>query len=54
MPLERCSICRLFPDCLKLEKCETNNTCFYELIEYDEHLIKRQMIKKFKEYATKI
>ena len=54
IPFEKCSNCCLYADCLKLEECDTNNNCFQELIEYDEHLIKRQMIKKYKEYETKI
>lgn len=54
MPFDNCSNCCLFPDCLKLKKCDTNNVCFQDLIEYDKHLIKRQMIKKFNEYETKI
>lgn len=53
-PQKSCSDCFLYFDCLKLKKCETNNSCYKEVIENDIHLIKSQMLKKYKKYETKI
>lgn len=47
-PIQKCSTCLIYPDCMKLELCDTNNNCYNEYIEIDTHILKQTMIKSYK------
>ena len=52
--LEQCNSCALYPDCMKLKKCETDNFCFQEIIDFDKYIIKLEMLKRYYQYETKV
>lgn len=49
-PLDRCGSCLLYPDCLKLSLCDTNNHCCDEFIEFDTFRLRNTIIKKYHYY----
>lgn len=51
-PIDRCGSCLLYPDCLKLRLCETNNQCFEEFIEFNKFRLKIDIINKYNKYKN--
>lgn len=51
--ISQCATCLLYPDCIKLEYCDTNANCYPELIEIDKKLIERSIISSYQKYMSK-
>ena len=51
---ERCEKCMLFPDCLKLSRCDTNSQCISDFIAFDLRIIRDTMIKKIDSYEAQV
>lgn len=49
-----CKRCILYADCLKLLKCDVNNKCITELIDFDIRRIKDAIVNTVKKYETEI
>ena len=49
----QCASCLLYPDCLKLRNCDTNNHCFTEFLEFDKFRLKCAIINKYKTIKSK-
>jgi len=50
--IDRCGSCLLYPDCLKLKLCQTNNQCLEEFIEFNKFRLKLDIINIYNKYKS--
>lgn len=51
---EKCRHCLFYADCLKLSRCDTNNFCYEEQIQFDKNQLKDTIVKHYKSRRDEI